>query len=302
MILPTLLGSRRYIPSKPSIFPMPFWFFASMACVWLAAAPPEPLPGWQDDYSSAIREAREHRKFLLVWFYDPHSPGENDAFAALLAQPPLQETIKEQFVPVALPLDAEFAQDGERVVLLDHSSFAELRRQRGLAIIDLTEHDSPHFGRVVSVYPFTRQPISAQKLAVLLDLPQGSLTQRTLIFAIRSHPEQPASAASHLSLLLSREAQSHSEHQSRLALQGHHHWNARFHSINAQLGGGLVSREICAESWPGQPLLEAALECVESWRQSPGHWDAVSRRHALFAYDMKRGTSGVWYATGLFAD
>ena len=31
-------------------------------------------------------------------------------------------------------------------------------------------------------------------MAVILDLPPGTLTQRTLIYAVRTHPERPASA------------------------------------------------------------------------------------------------------------
>ena len=64
----------------------------------------------------------------------------------------------------------------------------------------------------------------------------------------------------------------------------------------------MLSREVCAESWPGQRLVEAAEECVHSWRQSSGHWEAVSGQHVCFGYDMKLGASGVWYATGIFGD
>ena len=104
------------------------------------------------------------------------------------------------------------------------------------------------------MYPY----ISADRMAALLDLPLGTLTQRTLTFAVRTHPEQPASAASHLSPLLARETESHSLHQASIALQGHHHWEGRFHAINARLPAGLLAREVCAESWPGQSLVEAA--------------------------------------------
>jgi hypothetical protein len=96
------------------------------------------------------------------------------------------------------------------------------------------------------------------------------------------------------------EAASHARHQASLDLQGHHQWDQRFHSISAQLPAGLIAQEICAESWPGQPLVAAAQECVHSWRQSQGHWNAVRTRHPLFGYDMQRGASGVWYATGIF--
>jgi hypothetical protein len=135
----------------------------------------------------------------------------------------------------------------------------------------------------------------------MLELPRGSLTQRTLIFALRTHSQRPASTAGHLSSVLLREAESHAQHQANIALQGHHNWDVRFHAINAELTGSLTAREVCAESWPGQNLFDAAEECVASWRQSPGHWEAVSGRHGMYGYDMKRGRNGVWYATGIFA-
>jgi hypothetical protein len=104
-----------------------------------------------------------------------------------------------------------------------------------------------------------------------------------------------------LSQLLTRETENHAWHQASIGLQGHHNWNARFHAIGAELPGNLAAREVCAESWPGQSLLDAAEECVHSWRQSGGHWEAVSSRHTLYAFDMKRGPRGIWYATGIFA-
>jgi len=39
-----------------------------------------------------------------------------------------------------------------------------------------------------------------------------------------------------------------------------------------------------------------------SWRQSPGHWAGVSSRHRLYAYDIRKGTNGIWYGTGLYAN
>jgi hypothetical protein len=191
--------------------------------------------------------------------------------------------------------------DDRAVRLLDHPAFAEMLGSPGIAILDLTDPASPHFRRVVSVYPFRREYISKDRLAALMDLPLGTLTQRTLIFAVRTHPERPASANSHLSPILARETESHAFHQASIALQGHHNWESRFHAINARLPAGLLAQEVCAESWPGQSLVEAADDCVASWRQSPGHWEAVSSRHALFGYDMKRSTGGTWYATGIFA-
>jgi len=96
------------------------------------------------------------------------------------------------------------------------------------------------------------------------------------------------------------EAQSHSQYQADIRRQGHHYWESRFHRIVARLPGGLGAREVCAESWPGENLVEAAIECVRCWRLSDGHWSAVRAPNRCFGYDMKRGSNGVWYATGIF--
>jgi len=258
---------------------------------------------WHDEYHGGLDDAQCQRKLALVWFYPAatadHSNSPSDA---LFTRPSIAAAINARYVPIKLPTTAMIPSAGEKTVLLDHPAFAELHRSPGLAIIDMSDEQSPLFRQVVSIYPLTRGPISPEKLSVLLDLPRGTLTQRTLIFAVRTHPERPASASGHFSQVLAREGENHSLHQASLALQGHHNWESRFHAINAQLPGGLAAREVCAESWPGQNLLDAADECVHSWRQSSGHWQAVGSRHRLFAFDMKLGTNGIWYATGLFAD
>jgi len=275
---------------------------------WVSlSAAADPRPGltavaWQDDYHSGMDLANERRKLAFVWFYDSRDPeGTNQFEREVLMQQAVADLIADRCMAIRLPTDAKIASGGAEVPLLDHPAFAEMQGTPGIALLDMTDDQSPHFRQVVSVYPFTRQPITADKLAVMLELPLGTLTQRTLMFAVRTHPEQPASATSHYSPLLARETESHAVHQASITLQGHHQWESRFHSINAQLPGGFVTQEVCAESWPGQNLVEAAEECVHSWRQSSGHWEAVSRRHVLFGYDMKRGRNGVWYAAGIFA-
>jgi len=258
---------------------------------------------WVTDYHLGLDQAEERGVLALIWFFDPHSENQNTRFKGdVLTQPEFYEVISQQFVAIKLPRNAAVTSSGQEITLLEHSSFAEMQGAAGLAIVDMTEPNGPLYRQVVSVYPFIHGPITAEKLAVLLSLPPGTLTQRTLIFAVRTHTESPASTTGDLSPLLAHETESHARHQARIKLQGHHNWDARFHSINAQLPGGLLACEVCAESWPGQNLLDAAYECVHSWRQSPGHWSAVSSRQALFGYDMQRGANGVWYATGIFAN
>ncbi len=131
-------------------------------------------------------------------------------------------------------------------------------------------------------------------------LPLGSLTKRTLTLAVRTHSEMPQSASRELLPLLSDECEAHAAHQARIGVQGHHDWESRFHRINAHLPPGLVAQEVCAESWAGQSLWDAARECVRSWRHSSGHWEAVRGAHPVFGYDMHRGENGIWYGVGIF--
>jgi hypothetical protein len=272
-----------------------------VACAAIGADTAADQIEWRQDYHAALDEAARDRKMVLLWFYDPDKLAENAQLQAeVLLQPTIVTAIRERFVGFIAPTSLRIHSGGEELRLLDHSSLAEMQRRPGLAIIDMTD-DGTLFRQVVSIYPFRRGPISPEKLKVLLDLPRGTLTQRSLIFAVRTHPEQPASTRGEFSELLSRETENHAWHQANIALQGHHNWESRFHAINARISGGLIAQEVCAESWPGQTLMDAAEECVHSWRQSPGHWQAVSSRHALFGYDMKRGANGVWYAAGIFA-
>ena len=207
----------------------------------------------------------------------------------------------QDYVCVQLPLDAKITVDGKEVTLLEHAAFHEMLGRPGIAIVDFRSSDRQAAGAVVSTFPITEKLwYTPEQMAVILDLPPGTLTQRTLIYAVRIHPDKPASTDGELSPDLLEEAQSHSQYQADIRLQGHHFWESRFQRIVARLPGGLTAREVCAESWPGENLVEAAIECVRCWRLSDGHWSAVRAPNRCFGYDMKRGSNGVWYATGIF--
>ncbi len=257
---------------------------------------------WLDDYGHAMSVAREEGRMLLVYFHEDESTIGGDVLTRQLVADAQTRELAENHVLVHVPLSFEASQGEQRFRLISHGAFAELRGQPGLAVVDLANRDSQHYGYVVSVYPF-RLPGAMQTdhLRELLSLPPGSLTQRSLILAVRTHPEHPESTTGTLLPVLADETRRHSDHQARINYQGHHNWESRFHRINALLPGGHLSQEVCAESWPGQGLMEAAIDCVSSWRQSSGHWGAVRRRHSFFGYDMKRGSNGVWYATGIFS-
>ncbi len=259
-------------------------------------------PTWLDDYGQAMGEAKKSNRMMLVYFHDDGVALEEDTLCAKLAEDDDLRSSTEKHILVRLPVSKRARVGGEEIQLIGHSTFAELRGEPGLAVIDFEDPDDDWYGFVVSIYPLSLpKALAKPHLLALLSLPKGSLTQRTLILAVRIHPEGPASTDGTLLTTLARESESHSLHQARITNQGHHNWESRFHRISNRLPDGLLAQEVCAESWPGKGLIAAAFDVVHSWRQSSGHWRAVRGQHRYYGYDMKRGRNGIWYATGIFS-
>lgn len=268
-----------------------------------AFRPIPPSLTWLADYAAATRTAKEEKRMLLVYLV-PEGEKQaalRDQFEKTLADPAVSELLKP-YVLARLPQSAIMKEDDREVALLDHPSLQEMEHQPGLFIVDYQTEGEEYFGTVVSVFPFLNgRPYTADQMKVILTLPKGTLTQRTMVYAVSTHPEHPASVRGTPDPYLFGEAESHSRYQARIRLQGHHFWETRFHRILGHIPPGTLASEVCAESWPGQGLLEAAIECVRSWRLSSGHWRAVSSPQRAYGYDIKRGSNGVWYATGIFA-
>ncbi len=267
-----------------------------------AAVPHEPVPQTVfTDYKAAMDEAAEDRKLLFIYFHESWPNAAQRAFETLtLADLEIKEKLK-RFVLLRLPRNATISHEGKRIRLLSHPSFSEMHNRQGIAILDLAHERAEYYGHVVSTFPFTPgKYYTKEALSIILDLPPGTLTQRTMIYAVRIHPEAPASTQGIFHTALADEAQEHADYQASILVQGHHQWDSRFHRINAKLPSGVVAQEVVAESWPNEGLVEACVDCVHSWRQSPGHWRAVRGRHPLFGYDIRRGRNGIWYATGIF--
>jgi hypothetical protein len=264
------------------------------------------MPPWLSDYAEAMNKARSEQKMLLVHFCKSGDRNCAD-IERTLGHPQVRHKV-QPFVLARVSLEASISSDGRQTKLLHHPSFSELRGGPGLAVIDLVHKQQPYYGRVVSVVPTTGgryYQFRPDHVAAVLDLPAGTLTQRTMVFAVRTHPERPASTAGEANPVLADEAASHSEHQARIRNQGHHGWGSRFQRILGRLSGrGSYGApvEVVAESWPGQDLTDACVDCVQSWRQSSGHWRNVRSHHVSYGYDIRRGANGIWYATGIFAN
>jgi hypothetical protein len=267
---------------------------------------------WQSDYFAAYRAARQTHKMLFIYFCN------NESLRSTQGQPipldPIDSALStaaersklDNFVLVRLPIDTNLPINGEQSRLLDQAAFSELHRGPGLVIIDLAHPDAPYYGDVVSVCPFKPGKyyhFEPEHVATLLDLPAGTVTQRTMVFAVRIHPERPSSTQGEASPVLYDEAESHSRYQASIQLQGHHQWESRFHRIMARLfrrGTPGTPAEVVAESWPNENLVDSCIDCVDSWHHSPGHWSEVHAQHVGYGYDIKRGANGIWYATGIF--
>ena len=267
---------------------------------------PRPALEWLTDYGEGMSLAEERRKMLLVYFYEAERSVSQQRFEEeSLADPDVIDRLRRGYVCVRVPIGQQVRVDGRLQPLMHFEAFSDLNRRHGAAIIDFVHDDAEYYGHVVSVLPLENGKyyrFAPHHLSTVLDLPEGTLTQRTMIFAVRIHPEKPASTTGRPNQTLFAEARSHSFDQARRRVQGHHNWAARFPRISNLLPRGLRAQEVVAESWPGESIIDAAVDCVDCWRQSPGHWNAVRSDQPVFGYDMKRGENGIWYATGLFGN
>lgn len=258
---------------------------------------------WHTDYYAAYREADEHDRLLLVSITSPSTSSQQDAVDEYLeSHPQVREKLGEM-VLFRADIDATIDVDGKPQRLADFAALSELRGGAGFAIVDLQHESAPYYGHAVTALPFAGVKYyhwSPQGLAAAIDLPAGTLTQRSLVWAVRMHPEAPQSTGGRFHDALASGANEHASYQARVRQQGHQNFNTRFQRLSGAAGSSVT--EVCAESWPGQTLMDSVVDCVASWRHSSGHWRGVSRPHRAYAYDIQRGGNGIWYATGLFAD
>ena len=258
---------------------------------------------WRKDYADALHRAQAEKKMLFVYFRPSVPDANSTQFEQIALQDPRVREQLGKMVCLRTSVDATIKVGDQEMRLVDHAAFGELDHGAGAILLDFAHPGEDFYGYMVSALPFTPSKyyrFHPSHLAVMLELPPGTITQRTLIFAVRIHPEGPASTHGTSHPVLVAEAGSHSRYQAQIRVQGHHFWEHRFQRLIGLLPRGLRAREVCAESWPNEKLVDAAVDCVDCWRQSSGHWNAVQAAHPHFGYDMQQGSNGIWYATGVF--
>ncbi len=280
--------------------------FGSLAGVQPSFAAQDSIAGleWHTDYMVAYRQAKREKKMLLINFLgESRQDNQQKMEQAIGADASLQEKLR-QLVLLRLSHESEIPIDGKKEKLLSQAAFQEMHGKPGISIIDLKHEAKPYYGNVVSAFPFATGKYyhwRADYLPCIVDLPAGTLTQRTMIWAVRVHPERPASTSGKCDPHLVAAATNHSQSQARTQRQGHQGWSGRYQQIVNTVSVS-DAKEVVAESWPNQTMIDSCIDCVASWRHSSGHWGAVRARHRLFGYDIKRGRNGIWYGTGIFAN
>jgi hypothetical protein len=270
------------------------------------ASPPRRIGelDWHTSYSVAYKQARDERKILFLFFRDEREPRLADIYEREVLQSSELADALPEVVRVVLPLDAACPNrvpPHDAPTLLKHSSFQHMYDRQGIAVIDLTDSDSEHYGRVVSAHPFTKgKHYTVRSTKIVLGLPTGTITQRTLIYAVRLHPAAPISTTDgRCHGYLCEQARNGSKLMANYESVGHHDWGSRYGAIAANTGKSAA--EVAAMGG-NLPLVDAAIVVVDQWYGSPSHWGIMSAPASIFGYDLVRAPSGNWYGTGIFAN
>lgn len=257
---------------------------------------------WRTDYNKAYQAAKRDKRMLLINLTSKSTSSQQASVDKYAATPAMMKKL-QGVERLRLPVEAEITVDGKSQRLVSFAAFSQLQGGAGFVLLDLKHEGTNHYGHAVNVLPYASGKFyhwQNNHLSVVLDLPAGTLTQRTMIWAVRTHPEAPQSTYGAHHPTLANGAASHSSYQASIGNQGHHNFSSRFQQLSGATGGPVS--EVVAESWPGQNMIDSCIDCVQSWRGSSGHWRGVSGRHRAFGYDIRRGRNGIWYGTGIFAD
>ena len=268
-----------------------------------ASASPVSQLDWMTDYATAMHRAKAEGQMLLIAFCG----NDTEDFKACLApdvldDPEVQKQL-ESFLLLKLPNDVCVDLGKEKgVELLKHSTFREMCGTSGIAMIDFRNKGAKYYGHVVSTFPIMGgKPYTKSKFLTILGLPAGTLTQRTLIYAVRIHPESPKSTDGDLSEYLTSEALASSAYQAKIRLQGHHNWESRFHRISGRLPSGLQATEV----WCRELAERRSLESSHRMRPDAGTIPpAIGARLTVSTVSGATTCAAVqnriWYATGIF--
>jgi hypothetical protein len=268
---------------------------------------------WETEYEYAMKTAEQSSRCLLIYICaddEVFVPEELSHFPVDAACRKFDtEILDDEFVRwgldwyvlLKLPMDATITdEEGVEQSIYSLPGFEHMLGLPGLVVIDFARRDAPFYKEVVGILPFLRGDCPTPKQTeTFLYLPPGTITQRTLTYAVRIHPDRPLSSDGEPLPIVVHETTAHALYQAGRGVLTHQNFGARSNRVREVLGGGSPS-EICAQSQAGISLFEGAIACMRLWRYSSAHWSIARKSHTYYGYDMARGRNGSWYAVGFF--
>ncbi|MDA0921325.1 MAG: hypothetical protein O2945_19825 [Planctomycetota bacterium] len=273
----------------------------------VSEAPAESL-SWHSDYLAAYVEASQEKRFLLMLFRENAVGGEPLAPTDSVFDPSLRPML-EQFSRVELPLNAampnvsskneDSEQDALPNLLLKHRSFRHLGMQPGIAVVDLTDPASPNHARVVSVLPLQENgQFNNADLMLALNLPQGAISQRTLLFAIRSTVPDSSLSMREFSPTLIELAHRNSRYMANSGQVGSFDRENRAQQIEKEFGPQARLKELVFATEAETGIQDAALQAVTSWISNSESFDILDSPARAMGMEMfQNSESGRWFVT-----
>lgn len=256
---------------------------------------------WHEDYLSAYQEAITKKSRLLMLFRDRAEPDSVTTSTSGVGAPELQPLL-EGFVRVVMPVNfvAPGGKAGESPkLLLEHRSFRHLGVRPGIAVVDLTDSTSPTFGRVVSaVHQPENGKYTPEILAEMLKLPAGSVSQRTLLLAVRTSVRNGGVSTLESSPLLNKLAGRNSRLMAYYGKSGSFEQENRQQAVAAVYGEDVELQELVYAADSATSIQEASIQAVQSWLQVPENLDVLSGQIEALGVEMVQSPdSDSWYAT-----
>lgn len=270
-----------------------------------AGEPPEPAPAttvgilsWEQDYLTAYKAATELRKPLLIVFRDTVDPESINSPSTGLAVPDLVPLL-DSFVRLALPSNTTIPGQAGGTLLLEHRAFRHLNIHPGIAIVDLTDPESSWYGRVVSALP---QPpngrYSPELVRPLLQLPSGTVTHRSLLFALQNATPQSQFASLESTTTLNRLADRNCRFMAQYGQAGAFDASNRRAAVSTEFGETAQVRELFFASDDRQTIQDAAALAVEAWVRNPDDFRSLNGIVDGYGLEMFQSPeSGRWFAT-----
>ncbi len=256
---------------------------------------------WHGDYLAAYQQAINDKKMLVMLFHDASNPDLSETRTSGFGAGELQESL-DKYVRVSLPINfvAPSADpNAPRTRLLEHRSFRHLRDRAGVAIVDLTDAQGPNYGRVVSALPLPSDGrYSPEVLGTLLQLPSGSIGQRSIVLAVRTGVSGDNFTLGDPKAELHQLANRNARLMAQAEQAGSYDQVARVTAIRESFGDDIRIGELYFASEGPATVQEAAIQAVSKWMQSPEERRTLEGRSFAYGIELFQSPSSQrWFAT-----